>query len=206
MAFPQKTSWRTNPLIYTLIGINVTAYLLIDQLMASYGLGQSSCFAGLQAYKTLAQGQYWRILTSIFVHYDIAHLLFNMVALLIFGSYAERFLGFRPALMIYLISGVNANIIALAIVYFGGNLSYCAIGASGAILGLAAATACLMLQLWQRLRDPVAFIFARQLGIILVIQFVLDFIVEGTSFIHHFAGAATGFLLALTRYSRKRLS
>lgn len=203
--FPQTISLRNNPLIYTLIGINVLGYLAINQLMQMQGLGPSSCFAGLQAYRILVEGQYWRILSSMFVHYELTHILFNMVALLIFGSYAERFLGFLPALLIYVISGLSANVLALAYVYLYGSPSYCAIGASGAILGLAAATACLMLHLWRKFRNPVAFVFARQLGIILIIQFILDFMVKENSFIHHFTGAATGFLLALALYSRKQL-
>ena len=199
--FPQTVSLRNNPLIYSLIGVNLLGYVLVKQLMPA----QTYCFAGLQSYMVIVEGEYWRLLSSMFVHYDLSHLLFNMVALLIFGSYAERFLGLRPALLIYLLSGFMANCIALAIAYFLNQAGYCAIGASGAILGLAAGTACLMLRVWREFRNPVALIFARQLVIILIIQFGLDFVVKENSFIHHFVGAMTGFFLALIIYRRKQV-
>ena len=199
--FPQTVSFRNNPLIYSLIGVNLLGYVLIQQLMPV----PNYCFAGLQSYMVIAEGEYWRIISSIFVHYDLSHLLFNMVALLIFGSYAERFLGLIPALCIYLLSGFIANCIALIIVYFLNQVNYCAIGASGAILGLAAGTACVMLRIWREFRNPVALIFARQLAIILLIQFGLDFIIKENSFIHHFVGALSGFLLALIIHRRKRI-
>lgn len=198
--FPQTVSFRNNPLIYSLIGINVLSYLLVNQLKSGY------CYAGLQSARVIVEGEYWRLLSSMFVHYDLTHLLFNMVALLIFGSYAERFLRSLPALFIYIMSGLIANCVALIITYILAEPSYCAIGASGSILGLAAGTACVMLRIWRAFRNPIALIFARQLAIILAIQFVIDFIVEENSFIHHFVGAAAGFLLVLVIYQRKPLS
>lgn len=198
--FPQTVSLRNNPLIYSLIGLNVLCYLVINQL------GPSGCFAGLQSTRVIVDGEYWRLFTSMFVHYDLTHLVFNMVALLIFGSYAERFLGLLPALFIYALSGLIANCVAIILAYILVQPNYCAIGASGAILGLAAGTAWLMLRRWQELRDPRALVFARQLAIILAIQFMMDFIVEENSFVHHFVGALIGFLLAVIIYQGKPLS
>lgn len=71
----------------------------------------------------------WRYITSIFLHGDIVHLIYNMMALFFFGIYLESFLGSKKFISIYLISGIIANIITLPFY----NLS---LGASGAIFGI----------------------------------------------------------------------
>ncbi len=193
--FPQITSWRKNPFIYSIIAVNVVVYVTLHYVLQIPNPA-ASCFGGLQPYKVISQGEYWRLLSSVFMHYDFSHILFNMVALLIFGSYAETFFGHWRAILIYVSSGLFANLVALGVVYLLGNANYCAIGASGAILGLAAGTAYLMWRTWRQSRNPAAYIFARQLVIILLIQFTLDFVIKESSFLHHFSGALAGVVIA----------
>ena len=194
--FPQQISWRSHPMVYGLAAINLMVYLAVQFIQP-----RTPCFGGLSTYLVLVEGEYWRILSSMFMHYDLSHILFNLVALFIFGAYAERFWGWRRGILIYLFCGIFANCVAL--VYWRDLITYCAIGASGSILGIMAATGYLMWVLWRQQRNPIAYQFARQLAIILAIQFILDTFIAETSFLHHIMGAAAGFFLAWLMLRRR---
>ena len=75
-------------------------------------------------------GQYYRIITGVFLHGGILHLAFNCYALYVIGSQLETYLGKVRYLIIYLFSAVTASLFSMI---FNSNPS---IGASGAIFGL----------------------------------------------------------------------
>jgi membrane associated rhomboid family serine protease len=52
----------------------------------------------------------WRLITSMFLHADISHLLFNMLALFLFGVYLERKVGSKWFLIIYFLSGIIGSL------------------------------------------------------------------------------------------------
>ena len=71
----------------------------------------------------------WRFITSIFLHGGVVHLLYNLLALLIFGLILEKFIGSFRFLIVFLISGILANLISV-------NFYSSSLGASGAIFGV----------------------------------------------------------------------
>jgi rhomboid protease GluP len=80
----------------------------------------------------VAQGQWWRLVTAIFLHIGLRHLLANLAALLIFGTAVLRAWGVGRFTLGYVLSGVAGNVLSLAL---SSTLAVKA-GASGAILGL----------------------------------------------------------------------
>jgi rhomboid protease GluP len=80
------------------------------------------------------KGEVWRLITAIFIHADIMHLLSNMYGLFVFGVTVESFFNKREFLVAYLSCGVVGSIFTL-IFFPPGTVS---IGASGAIMGLMA--------------------------------------------------------------------
>lgn len=82
--------------------------------------------------------QWYRIFSSMFLHADFFHILFNMYFLYIFGRAVEEALGGLRFLILYMISGVAASIFHTAFSFLGGFTAYVipAIGASGAISGV----------------------------------------------------------------------
>lgn len=78
------------------------------------------------------EGQWWRLLTPIFLHQSFTHLLLNGFSLAIFGPTLERFLGSFKFVLFFLTTGLIANVAT----YFLKPLTYIHIGASGAIFGI----------------------------------------------------------------------
>ena len=91
----------------------------------------------------LAYSQYWRFVTSIFLHGSMVHLMYNMFALLFFGFALEKTIGSRRFLLVYFGSGIIANIISI-------NFYPSSLGASGAIMGIIGALTILrpMMMVW----------------------------------------------------------
>jgi rhomboid protease GluP len=93
----------------------------------------------------IADGEYWRLLTSMFLHIGIMHLAFNAYALVVLGTELERLYGPGRFLTIYLFSGLFGSLASYA---FNDSL---AAGASGAIFGLIGALASFFLVHRERL-------------------------------------------------------
>jgi uncharacterized protein len=74
-------------------------------------------------------GEIWRLISAVFLHGGGGHLLYNMFALLLFGFILERLIGSKRFLIVFLVSGVVANMIAV-------NFYDSSLGASGAIYGI----------------------------------------------------------------------
>lgn len=94
----------------------------------------SGGLASLEAWsRALHDGSALRLFTALFLHADWAHLLGNLVFLLIFGVPAERYMGSRRFLVLFLLGGAFANLAAVIII---GTPDRLVIGASGAVSAL----------------------------------------------------------------------
>ncbi len=82
----------------------------------------------------LSDGQVYRIISSMFLHVNGAHLIFNMFSFFSFALYMEMNFGFTLVLLITFISGIIGNLLALLIHH--NNPGYRAVGASGAVSGV----------------------------------------------------------------------
>ncbi|MDP8948852.1 MAG: rhomboid family intramembrane serine protease [Actinomycetota bacterium] len=150
----------------------------------------------------VAQGEAWRLLSSMFLHSGITHLALNMLSLYFLGSFVEVAFGRSRFFALYLLSGISGG---LAYLYFG-EFGAPAVGASGAIFGLLGGILGYSLRRgtfsWQ---NPLI----RQLLILLALNLYLGFSIPNISNTAHLGGLAGGFafgwLMAPTVYSRKRL-
>ncbi|QJU55484.1 rhomboid family intramembrane serine protease [Herbiconiux sp. KACC 21604] len=172
---------------YAIIAVCVVVFLL--QLIP--GVTGALQFAG--AYVMPASGisfEPWRMLTAVFVHGSILHLLFNMFTLFVFGSALERLLGRGRYLALYLISGFGGSVAVTLLT----NPLQPVVGASGAIFGLMGAY----------------FIINRHLGgnsvqllVLVALNLAYGFFVPGISWQAHVGGLVAGALVALV-YVRTR--
>src|SRR3954467_14219523 len=121
-------------LTYTLIGMNVLAYVgtLVSGSSVGGSLGGNSLLekAALNG-PAVADGEVWRIVTSGFMHYGTLHLLFNMYALYILGQMLEPTIGRMRFTIIYFVSLLSGSVGALIL-----SPNAHTAGASGAVFGL----------------------------------------------------------------------
>lgn len=117
---PPSQPVRVNPLqqpqnrpivTYTFIGINVLFFLL--QTIGVWFLGRDLVTAlGLKVNELIVMGEYWRLITPMFLHGSIIHLGFNLYALFIFGPGLERHFGRPRFIALYLLSGFAGNVLS----------------------------------------------------------------------------------------------
>lgn len=132
----------------------------------------------------IAEGEYYRLVTGMFLQYGLLHLLMNMWALWVLGRVLEADLGPGRFLALYLIAGLGGNVAAYL---FSAPHTQTA-GASGAIFGLFAALFIVMRKLG---RDTSAVVP------ILVINLIFTFSVSGISIAAHLGGLIVGGLVGL---------
>ena len=112
-----------------LIGINVAVYLA----QVATGDRQSGLYEeGILWPYGVASGDWWRLLTSAFLHLSITHIAFNMVTLYLFGPPVERVLGTLRFVVAYLTTALVASVAVMWLSDPAGGTA----GASGAIYGL----------------------------------------------------------------------
>jgi rhomboid protease GluP len=86
---------------------------------------------GFSSRPAVLQGDYWRLFTSMFLHFNVLHVLLNMVVLVYIGSLIESKLGKWNFLLVYLFTGLIASMVS--VIWHDNEISA---GASGAIFGL----------------------------------------------------------------------
>jgi rhomboid protease GluP len=180
---------RSQPVVtYVLLGIIIVIFAVdfaLTQLMGE----RIVFFFGAQWNELIAQGWYWQLFTSIFLHSGLTHLLFNAYALFVLGRDVEAFYGHKWFLAIYLLSGLGGSV---AWYVLGDPIP--SVGASGAIFGLIGAEAAFYVRN-RRLFGQ----FGRQrlgnLAILLAINLVFGFTVPNINNIAHVGGLVAGFAI-----------
>ncbi len=150
------------PATYLLIGINVAVYLVmfrfgpLPEVLRSHGFtgghpagwmaqiftapfGERvlTYFGGCTPDRVLADGQWWRLVTSIFVHVTLLHLLLNMWCLWNLGLFGEPLLGKPGLIAVYLLTGTAGMLQSVLLSLLSGHLGVVVAGASGAVFGIA---------------------------------------------------------------------
>ena len=172
---PQRAG-GTPVVSYTLIAVNVAVFVM---QLASRGLE-----AKLSLWPpAVAGGDYYRLITSAFLHYGIVHIAFNMYALYVLGPPLEEHLGKLRFAGLYGLSALGGSVV----VYLFSPLNAATAGASGAIFGLFGAT----LVGAKRLNLDVRWLVG-----LIVINLVITFTVPGISWQGHMGGLITGAAVA----------
>ncbi len=177
-----------------LIVINVIVFLWVAATGGGFGylVGTAITNETLLSHGALfgpavAEGEWWRVISSAFLHAGIVHIGLNMFALYQIGTFVELMLGTRRMLALYFISMIGSGI---SVVIF--SFDQITVGASGAIFGIFGALVAIGLRLGARGRGLVM-----QTLPILILNLVWTFAVPGISVAGHLGGLLTGFVAAL---------
>lgn len=173
-----------------LIGINLAVFVLAAYVFSPWLAQDWMLYSVGRALRGGPEGvaegpaQWYRLLTATFLHLQVWHVGFNMLALWWTGQVLEAVLGRARFLALYLISGLAGS--ALAFLVAGGLMQ--SLGASGAVFGLFGAT--LVLQI--RTRGPIGPVMA-----LLVFNLIVTFSVPGIDWRAHVGGLVVGALTAV---------
>lgn len=136
----------------------------------------------------IAAGEWWRLVTPIFLHGGLMHVAFNSFALFLFGPALERMLGGPRFLLVYLGTGIFANIVY----FFLGNPMVSHLGASGAVFGLFGMYVYMVLMR----RDLISSMNSQMIMVIVAIGVIMTFVNPGINIIAHIFGLIAGALIA----------
>ena len=181
----RKKSWMNS----LLIALNIIYFLYLETAGSSedtlFMLHHGAIYAPLIVEKR----EYYRLLTSMFMHFGIHHITNNMMFLFMLGDNMERALGSGKYLLFYLFCGVGANVVSL-IVGLQSSVQTVGAGASGAIFGV----------IGGYLED----LSTKQLMIIIILSLAFGFTSTGVDNVAHVAGLVTGIVLAAVFYRKPR--
>jgi rhomboid protease GluP len=100
------------------------------------GIGDGHRFGDL-ALQDLARGEYWRLITSTFVHFSVMHLILNLIAMYQLGTMVESWYGSHQSVFIYGLTGGGGNLVSVLIRYaMGSNPRIHSGGGSVVLMGL----------------------------------------------------------------------
>ncbi|MEG2283404.1 MAG: rhomboid family intramembrane serine protease [Bacilli bacterium] len=166
-----------------LIGINILVFLYMTFSGNFDNYTNRFCVYG----PLIRAGEYYRLITGIFLHGGILHLVFNMYALYIIGSQIEGFMGKTKYLIIYLFSGVMGSLLSITLG------SYASVGASGAIFGL---MGCL-LYFGYHYRVYLGNVIKSQIIPLILFNLVMGFVMTGIDNFAHIGGLIGGILISI---------
>ncbi|QUW23725.1 rhomboid family intramembrane serine protease [Sporosarcina sp. Marseille-Q4063] len=183
---------RFYPIVTILLFINISIFLIT--LLP--GIGVIVQTAGIGVNYLIADGDWWRFVTPMFLHGGFMHILFNMFCLFVFGPELEKLTGKMRFTTLYMLSGIFANVAT----YFFQDLSYAHLGASGAIFGIFGAFGALIYYTKRSMPQ------LRQIILpIIVISIIMTFVGPNINATAHIAGLVVGFLIGLSYFNPKRI-
>jgi rhomboid protease GluP len=143
------------------------------------------------------QGEWWRLLTAVFLHAGWFHLLSNMLGLYILGGIVEPLLGKWRYAIGYFATGIGSMTAVTVLSNLNLIQESAVVGASGAIMGLLGMMGAIFLVRWLRFKEAIAVQRLKMVGIIAVFQIISDNIVPNVSKTGHLSGLVIGFFVGL---------
>ena len=151
--------------------------------------GQTLIDAGAKVTHLILAGQGWRLLSAMFLHVGILHLLFNLLVQISFGFILERRYDCIRVAVVYLASGIGGNVMSAIFVP-----QFATVGASGALFGLIAMWTVMLFQDYHDILHPMVAIVSTLFFI--VFSFVMGLLPYTDNFAH-LGGFVTGLFLSI---------
>lgn len=181
-----KEFFQLYPVVTIIVGINILFWFIIDFL--NLRIGNEIRFYGIGINAAIAAGEWWRLITPVFLHAGAMHMLFNSFSLVLFGPALEQMLGKIKFILAYLGTAVTANVI----IYLIESPNYAHLGASGAIFGLFGIY--VYMSIFRK--DLIDQSSIQIVGVIVAIGLVMTFLRSNISILGHLFGLFSGFIYA----------
>ncbi|MDS0938768.1 rhomboid family intramembrane serine protease [Staphylococcus epidermidis] len=184
-----KHMQRFTPITYTLILINIVIWLCMILYLNRFSDVKLLEVGGLVHFNVV-HGEWYRLISSMFLHFNFEHILMNMLSIFIFGKIVESIIGSWRMLIIYIISGLYGNFVSLSF-----NTTTISVGASGAIFGLIGSIFVIMYLSKNFNKKMIG-----QLLIALVVLIVFSLFMSNINIMAHLGGFISGVLITLIGY------
>lgn len=122
-------------LTYVLIGINAAIFVIAFFVLSEFQRNDLYNWGASNQFFVLQQGEFHRLLTAMFLHGGIAHVVFNMLALYYIGQNVERFFGTLRFALIYFLGGLAGSVLSVLL----NDAQTFSVGASGAVFAIVGA-------------------------------------------------------------------
>ena len=179
-----------------LIALNVLFFLYLEITDSSEDAYFMYTKGAMYAPAVLEDGEYYRLLTAMFMHFGIRHIMNNMLVLFVLGDNLERALGHVKYLIFYLLCGIGSNWVSM-MAHSTDTMTVSA-GASGAIFGVVGGLLYVVTAKKGRLED----LSTRQLVIMIFFSLYLGYTSTGVDNTAHLSGLVIGIVLAIILYHR----
>jgi len=190
----RRSQLRSAPAVLILIVVNAVVFLFEIAVGDWRDPEVLHRVGALEPYAVVVQGEYWRLLTALFLHGGFTHLLFNAFALYVLGPPLERSIGTMRFVACYLISGLASGAGVVGLTLIGLVRPAQLIGASGCIMGIVGAWAALLMR---HRHAPHAKQRLANVVMIVAVQIAFDLSTPQVSMSAHLCGLIAGFFLGL---------
>jgi len=191
--FGSETLRPTTAVLFFIV-LNIALFIAELQLGGSTNPLTLHRLGAMEPWAVRYGGEYWRLLTSLFLHYGPLHLIFNLYALLIIGPGLERAIGSIRFGTFYLLSGLGSSLGVLLWRFFDFNRPEQLVGASGCVMGIVGVWAGFLLR---NRHQPLAGRRLKNILLIVAVQTVFDLYTPQISMAAHLSGLLTGLVLGL---------
>jgi len=190
----RRSRLRNARVVVIFILLNVAAFCVELWRGAMTNPATLHRLGALDFFAVINKGEFWRLFTALFLHYNLLHLVFNLFALYVLGPPLERTIGALRFAMCYMIAGIGSTggVVLLTLLKIVRPAEL--VGASGCVMGIVGAWAGFLIRhrhVWQAKQ--------RLLNILLIIaiQIVFDISTPQVSTSAHLCGLVTGFVIGL---------
>lgn len=191
---------KKEPMTAVLLILNVLVFLIVEITGGSEKIDHMLKFGAAYTPLILEQGEWYRLITCMFLHFGISHLVNNMLLLFVLGGRLERTVGKLRFLFIYFIGGVAGNLVSLAVDLKTLDFAVSA-GASGAIFAVMGA----MIYVVLRKRGRVEDLTTRQMLIMAALSLYFGLTSSGVDNAAHIGGLLSGFLITVLLYHPRKI-
>lgn len=186
------------PVNITFAVINVAVFFVMNITERVSGISYLYQYGAMFPPAVLA-GQWYRLITSAFIHFDITHLFNNMLLFICLGSYLERALGKIRYIIFFFASAVLSSLASMYHMIYTGELAFSA-GASGIVFGMIGALLYMVLRNRGRFQN----LTLRRFVIMIVLSLYFGFASAGVDNAAHVGGLCAGFLLGILLYRKEK--
>lgn len=170
--------------------VNVLVYLILESIGETNNADFMLDYGAMYPVSIMEYGQWYRIFSSMFMHFGIAHLVNNMVILFFLGNTLETFIGSIKYVIVYLTAGISGGLLSLWYMLKTDDFSVGA-GASGAVFGVIGALLFISVRTKGKYKD----LSPRRLVFMVCMSLYYGFTAVNVDNMAHIGGLLAGFIL-----------